>query len=93
MKKTIMLIAVLFLTTLFSGCAEPEKVYIKPKLPHLKECKVKRIKVKAFGGDRRVCYELNEYKKLKDTNRRLRICNELLNRQITDFNKKFVEEK
>ena len=90
MKRVAALIAALFFMTLFSGCAA-KKEFIKVKLPKLRTCKVTPTKIRVSRVGNRVCMELSEYKKLKKQNYRLRVCNELLNKQNIDFNKRFAK--
>jgi len=90
MKRAILIVAVLFFMTLFSGCAK-EKEFIKPTVPKLRTCKVKPTKVRVKKSGNSICMKIQEYKKLKKQNYRLRVCNELLNRQNIDFNKRFAK--
>jgi len=87
--KTIKLIVILAFTILFSACST-DKEYIEPKYPKLRTCVVKKQRVKVQKNGNKVCMELSEYKKLKKQNYRLRVCNELLNKQNIDFNKRFA---
>ena len=87
--KAIKLIAILAFTILFSACST-DKEYIEPKYPKLRTCVVKKQKVKVQKNGNKICMELSEYKKLKKQNYRLRVCNELLNKQNIDFNKRFA---
>lgn len=76
----------------FSGCSQKVKtIKVQPKLPHLRTCKVSSLKVRVQKKDGKVCIEDSEYKKLKRQNYRLRVCNELLNKQNVDFNRKYVK--
>jgi len=90
MKRAAALIAAVFFMTLFNGCAA-KKEFVKVRLPKLRTCKVTPTKVKVAKVGNRVCMELSEYKKLKKQNYRLRVCNELLNKQNIDFNKRFAK--
>ena len=90
MKRAAALIAAPFFMTLFSGCVA-KKEFVKVRLPKLRTCKVTPAKVKVTKVDNKVCMELSEYKKLKKQNYRLRVCNELLNKQNIDFNKRFAK--
>jgi hypothetical protein len=75
--------------TLFSGCAT-KKEFVKPVLPKLRTCKVLAVKVRVRKDGDKICMQVSEYKKLKKQNYRLRVCNELLNKQNIDFNKRFA---
>jgi hypothetical protein len=85
------MILITLLATLFSGCTQDVVKYITPKVPKLKTCKVskKKISYKIVNG--KVCLSKKEYRVLKNTNYRLRVCNELLNEQNMDFNKRFAK--
>ena len=85
-------IATLVIATLFSGCSNKEVKYIKPKLPKLRTCAVSKAKVNYKLINGKVCLSKKDYKMLKKQNYRLRVCNELLNKQNRAFNKQYVEE-
>jgi len=89
MKRARLIVIALFFMTLFSGCAA-KKEFIKPTLPKLRTCKVLALKVRVRKNGDNICMRLSEYKKLKKQNYRLRVCNELLNKQNLDFNKRFA---
>ena len=90
MKRAVLIVTALFFTTLFSGCVA-KKELVKPTLPKLRTCKVLAVKVRVRKDGDNICMKLSEYKKLKKQNYRLRVCNELLNKQNLDFNKRFVK--
>ena len=86
------MILITLLAILFSGCTQRVVTkYVTPKVPKLKTCKVskKKISYKIVNG--KVCLSKKEYRVLKNTNYRLRVCNELLNKQNIDFNKRFAK--
>jgi len=91
--RATLLSVMLLSSILFNGCTQPQKVYVSPKLPTLRECRVKRVRLRAYGDGERICYARKEYAKLKDTVRRLRVCNDLLNRQNRDFNARFARKE
>jgi len=91
MKKTALKVIVVCLAILFSGCAEKEVVIKKPSLPKLKKCVVKKRGVTYTKKGDKICLIESEYKKLKRQNYRLRVCNELLNKQNDDFNKRYAK--
>jgi len=88
--KKIALLAVVF--SLFSGCSNKVEV-VKPKIPALKKCIVKPKKIEFSKRGNRVCMSLSSFKLLKRQNYRVRVCNELLNKQIEDFNKHFAKDR
>ena len=92
MKKIAlkMIVVSLFIAIAFSGCAKEIK-YIKPKIPKLKSCIVKRAKVSYKIKNGLICLKRKDYRVLKKQNYRLRVCLDLLNRQIKDFNKRYVK--
>jgi len=91
LKIALKMIAVLFITILFSGCVAKETKYVKQKIPKLKSCIVKRAKVSYKIKNRLICLKRKDYRVLKKQNYRLRVCLDLLNRQIKDFNKRYVK--
>ncbi len=91
----IVAITLLFLIA-FSGCSQKlqpkiEFVKVPVKVPHLKTCRVSSLKVRVKKEGKKVCMAESEYNKLKKQNYRLRVCNELLNKQIKDFNRKYAK--
>jgi len=90
MKKLIKLIAILLFTIAFSGC-EANKEIIKPKIPKLRTCIVKNKKIKVEKCGAKFCFDKRNYTLLKKQNYRKTVCNELLNKQNIDFNKRFVK--
>jgi len=85
--KLTILITILLL---FNACSA-EKEYITPKMPKLRTCivKPKTIKYRKMGNE--ICMPINSFKIEQNQNKRLRICNDLLNRQNRDFNKRFAK--
>lgn len=90
MKRATAIVIALFFMTLFSGCTA-KKEFIKPVLPTLRTCKVLVVKVRVSKKGKNIHMQMSEYKKLKRQNYRLRVCNELLNKQNIDFNKRFTK--
>jgi len=85
MKMAILLIP---FSLVFFGCSTKEIAVCK--VPKLRTCIVskKEIKVRRVGDE--ICMKIDSYKILKRQNYRLRVCNELLNNQNKDFNKRFA---
>lgn len=90
MKRVMLLLIAVLFTTLFSGCSADTK-YIKQSIPKLRVCRVTPTKVRVTREGNTVYMSITDYKKLKNKNRRLRVCNDLLNKQNLDFNKRFVK--
>lgn len=90
MKRVMLLLTIAIpFTILFSGC-DSETKYIKTSVPKLRVCRVSETKVRVTIRGNNVYMLLSEYKKLKRQNHRLRVCNDLLNKQNRDFNKRFA---
>ena len=89
--RVLKIVMILLSLIAFSGCSQKIK-YIKvpTKVPHLKSCKVSSLKIRVKKDGGKVCMTKDEYNKLKKQNYRLRVCNELLNKQNADFNKRFA---
>lgn len=74
----------------FNACTK-EKEYLTPTIPTLRTCFVKQKKIKYRRVGKEVCMPVGSFRIEKDQNRRLRVCNDLLNRQNIDFNKRFAK--
>lgn len=84
-----LIVIALSLSTLFSACSV-KKEYISPKLPKLRTCVVSKKKVEVEKCGTKLCLDRNNYRVLKKQNYRLRVCNELLNKQNKDYNKRYA---
>ena len=90
-KLALKMIVMIFIATLFSACTKKATKYIAPKVPKLKTCKVNKKKISYKIVDGKICLSKQNYKVLKSANYRLRVCNELLNKQNIDFNQRFAK--
>ncbi len=88
--KVMRIVLLMLFSMLFVGCGS--KTALAPCIvPKLKTCKVSKKNIKVSKKGNTICLSLKAYKILKKQNYRLRVCNELLNRQNLDFNKRFVK--
>ena len=89
-KRVVVLAIATLFTILFSGCSAKNTEFLKQSVPTLRVCVVSKTKVRVSRNGNTIYMQLSEYRKLKNQNRRLRVCNELLNKQNRDFNKRFA---